>query len=111
MATESQSQNPASVCNIAVGSYLTSDTAAAITITIGFQPRYVKVVNEDGDASIEWFEGMGDGEGMKLVGDTDPCTYSLNATLGITPAADGFVIGLDTDINVTNQQLRWIAYG
>jgi hypothetical protein len=30
---------------------------------------------------------------------------------GITPSTSGFVIGLDTDVNVINEQLDWIAIG
>ncbi len=53
-------------------SYIETGTAAAVTITTGFKPRYVKVMNEDGDAYMEWYEGMADAEAMKLVGDTTP---------------------------------------
>lgn len=109
--TSSQSHQPASVANIAVGSYIDTGTAAAFSITCGFQPRYVRVVNEDGDAFEEWFEGMADAEAMKLIGDTSPVTYSKITTNGITVSANGFTVGLDTDINVTSQQLSWLALG
>ena len=110
-ATSTQSMQPASVANIAVGSYIDTGTAAAFKITTGFQPRYVKVVNEDGDASEEWFEGMADAESMKWIGDTSPAVLAKMTTHGITVAADGFTVGLDTDVNVTSQQLSWIALG
>ena len=109
--TSTQSAQPASVANIAVGSYITTGTAAAFTITTGFKPRYVRVSNEDGDAMEEWFEGMADAEAMKLVGDTSPVTYSKITSNGITVSASGFTVGLDTDVNVTSQQLSWLALG
>lgn len=108
-STSTQSKNPASVGQVAVGSYIDTGTAAAFTITCGFKPRYVKVVNEDGDCFEEWFEGMADAEAMKLIGDTTPATYSKITSNGITVSASGFTVGLDTDINVSSQQLSWLA--
>ena len=107
-ATSTQSQHPASVTNTAVGSYIDTGTAAAFVITTGFQARYVKVVNEDGDCYYEWFEGMADAEAMKML---TGGTYAKVTTHGITVSANGFTVGLDTDINVTSQQLSWIAIG
>lgn len=107
--TQSQSVQPASVCNIAVGNYLTDGTAAAITITVGFTARYVKVVNVAATGSqVEWFEGMGDAAGMKRVAAGD---MTLLSSLGITVSGGTFIIGLDTDLNVTSEQLYWIALG
>lgn len=108
--TSTQSMQPASVSNVAVGRYLTSSTAAAITITTGFKPRYVKVVNLNASGLVqeEWFEGMTADTSFKSAADG---TQSVLASLGITVSANGFVIGLDTDINVINEQLSWIAIG
>jgi len=106
--TSTQSKVPASVNNTAIGSYLSDGTAAAFNITTGFKPRYVKVVNEDGDCYYEWFEGMADAEAMKML---TGGIYAKMTTHGITPLSYGFTVGLDTDINVTSQQLSWIAIG
>ena len=92
----------------AVGSYISDATAAAFNITLGFKPRYVRVVNEDGDCYYEWFEGMADSEAMKML---TGGTYAKQTTHGITPLSYGFTVGLDTDINVTSQQLSWVAFG
>lgn len=105
--TQSQS-NDAGPVQRAIGSYVDSGTAAAFDITIGFKPRYVKVVNEDGDCYYEWFEGMADSEAMKMV---TGGTYAKVTTHGIIPLTNGFTVGLDTDINVTDQVLSWIALG
>lgn len=114
--TESQSVQPASVTNVAVGSYLTSSTAAAITITTGFKPRYVKVVNvtaaSTGLVQMEWFEGMTAANGIKTNDEgTSETGVTLITSLGITVSETGFVIGLDTDLNVINEQLHWMAIG
>lgn len=105
--TQSQS-NDVGPTQRAVGSYVDSGTAAAFDINCGFKPRYVKVVNEDGDGYYEWFEGMADSEAMKMV---TGGTYAKVTEHGIIPLGNGFTVGLDTDINVTDQQLSWIAEG
>ena len=110
MATSTQSSDKG-IVQRAVGSYVSAAAAAAFVITVGFQPRYVRVTNEDGDAMMEWYEGMADAEAMKLVGDTSPMTYAKITTHGITVSATGFTVGLDTDVNVINQQLSWLALG
>ena len=108
--TESQSIQPASVANIAHGSYISTSTAAAFTITVGFQPRYVKVVNTNasGDVMMEWFEGMTAGYGI-LTGIDG--ARSMITSLGITVSAKGFTVGLNTDLNVISEQLHWQAIG
>ena len=96
------------VRNLAVGRYLTDATAAAITITCGFRPRLVKVLNNTSADSYVWVEGMAAASAFKTVA---AGTNSAITTLGITVAEDGFVIGLDLDVNVINEQLSWIAEG
>ena len=94
--------------NVATGRYLTDGTAAAFDITTGFKPRYVKVVNNTSRDEIVWIEGMADASGNKRVA---AGTGTLITTLGITPLSYGFTVGLDLDINVTSEQLSWIAIG
>jgi len=106
--TQSQSKNSASVIQMVVGNYITSATAAAITITIGFQAKYVKVVNETSGDMMEWFEGMADAEAIKRVA---AGTGTLLTSNGITVAAKTFIIGLDEDVNAINEQLSWLAIG
>ena len=114
--TQSQSKAPASVCNIAVGRYIDTGTAAAFTITTGFKPRYVRVVNVTaagtGLSQLEWFEGMADASAIKTDDQgTSEAGVTLITSLGITVSASGFTVGLDTDVNVTSEQLSWIAIG
>lgn len=109
--TSTQVKNSASVVQIAVGRYLTDATAAAITITTGFKPLIVRVVNLDGTngkEEYEWFHGMAAASAFKRVA---AGTATVITTLGITQSASGFVIGLDTDVNVINEQLSWYAIG
>ena len=106
--TQSQVKNSASVVQMAVGSYITSSTAAAFDITTGFKPLYVKVVNETSGDMYEWYNGMAAAEAIKTVA---AGTRSIITTLGITQNSNGFTVGLDTDVNVINEQLSWVAMG
>lgn len=109
--TSTQSKNPASVFNMAVGRYIieSGDTAAAFVLTIGFLARYFKIVNLAATGgSLEWFEGMADASALKRVTAGD---FTLITTLGITVAATTVTVGLDTDINVKAEQLSWMAIG
>lgn len=108
MAVTQSSSLPDGVTRIATGRYLDTGTAAAIAITCGFQPKYVRVVNNTSGDEICWFEGMTDAYGVKRVA---AGTQAATTSLGITPSARGFTIGLDLDINVTSEQLSWLALG
>jgi hypothetical protein len=59
-------------------------------------------------SQMEWFEGMAAGHGIKTVSGG---TRSVVTSNGITVAADGFTVGLDTGVNISNEQLSWIAFG
>lgn len=97
------------VRNMAVGRYLDTGTAAAFTITTGFQPRYVKVQNVAASAvTFEWYEGMAAASAVKT--DVNG-TKTIVTSNGITVSASGFTLGLDTSINITNEQLSWMAVG
>lgn len=108
MATSTQSIQPAGVSNVAVGRYINGVTAAAFTITTGFKPRHVRVVNNTSQDELNWFEGMADASGFKRLAAGTATAISSN---GITPTANGFTVGLDTDINVLSEQLSWVAIG
>lgn len=96
------------VNNVATGRYITSSTAAAITITLGFTPRFIRVINNTSSDTEEWCEGMAAASAQKKVA---AGTTSLITTNGITVSDKTFIIGLDTDINVINEQLSWVAIG
>ena len=106
--TSTQSKVPADVNNVAIGRYIDTGTVAAFKITTGFQPRYVRVVNQTSGDEYEWFEGMTAAHAIKRVA---AGSQAATTSLGITVAADGFTVGLDLDINVTSEQLSWIAIG
>ena len=94
------------VVNRAVGRYLTDTTAAEFDITTGFKPRFVRIVNVTSLDQMEWYEGMASDSAVKTVA---AGTRTLLVADAIIPLEDGFTVGLDTDVNVTNQQISWIA--
>lgn len=96
-------------------------TGASLDIAIpDWTPRYIRVVNQTGLATLEWFRGMPAASGIKTITDG---TISSITTLGITinerkemsdgepSGADrGFTLGADTDVNVDAQTGFWIAF-
>jgi len=108
MAKTASQTNPLNVTRMASGTFIEDTTAVAYAITCGFTPRYVKVANETSGDWYEWFEGMADAEAIKTIA---AGTRAIITTLGITPSASGFTIGLDLDVNVVNEQISWIALG
>jgi len=108
MSVTSTQTHDGGVVKRAVGRYIDTGTAAAFNITCGFKPRYVNVTNVDDAERIEWWEGMADASALKTV---TAGTVTLTTSLGITPLANGFTVGLDTDVNVSSSQISWLALG
>ncbi len=94
--------------NVATGRYLDTGTVAAYDINLGFRPRYIKIVNLTDRNQIEWFEGMADASGYVSVA---AGTRTLVTSNGITVTSRGFTFGLNTDVNVSNKQVSWLAIG
>ena len=108
MTVTSTQTHEGGVANIALGRYLDTGTAAAFTITVGFQPRYVHVSNQTPGADLTWYEGMAANSAEKRVIAGDKTLITSN---GITVAEKGFTVGLDTDTNKDNEQVNWIVFG
>lgn len=109
MAQTITTKVPENTLRVATGRYLDTGTVAAYTFTCGFKPRYVKVVNlAASSSSFEWFEGMADASAWKTAVDG---TAALVTTNGITVDSRGFTLGLDTDVNVSSEQISWLALG
>jgi hypothetical protein len=110
---------PQNTLRMATGRILDTGTvseAFPMTIEVGFQPRYVKIFNLTGGSTglitMEHVEGMDDDSGVKTCDEgTSETGVTLISSLGITLTANGFIIGLDTDLVVTSEQLTWIAIG
>lgn len=90
-------------------------TGAAINVECGFTPDYVKLINIDGDATLEYTSDMTAGEGYKIIGATG-VGAQMAASAGVTAyagaegtASAGFTIGTDTDVNAAAETIMWIA--
>jgi hypothetical protein len=110
MAQTITSSSGDGIMRVATGRYLDTGTVAAYDFTtLGFTPKYVRVSNVTSRDMLEWFEGMADASAVKTVA---AGTRTLITTLGITPITNkGFTLGLDTDVNVTSEQVSWLAIG
>jgi len=106
---QTATQTHSHVRNQAVGRFLDTGTVAATAFTVGFRPRYVKVVNVDSGDMFEWYEGMAAASACKTVGSTG--VRSKVTSNGITVSDNGFVLGLDTDVLVSSEQISWVAVG
>jgi hypothetical protein len=109
MAQTITTKTPLNVVRMATGAYLDTGTVAAYTISdLGFKPRYVRVINTTSGDEECFIEGMTDAHAYKRVA---AGTGAAITSLGITPTSRGFTFGLDTDMNVTSEQVRWVAFG
>lgn len=92
-------------------------TGAAINVSIGFVPRYVKIYNYDDDGSaapsMEWFSGMTDAHGLKNTTDTQEkvTTGGISEYDGSSSASTGFSIGTDSDLNADGETIFYVAIG
>lgn len=99
-------------------------TGAAINVSLGWQPDYVKVMNiaDAGnlDPIIEWTSDMPAAAGMKFLRIVDNATTAnkshayvtsngITAYAGSASAGEGFTIGADADLNATGEKIVWIA--
>lgn len=93
-------------------------TGAAINVSLGFVPDYVRLWSEDGDAVIEWTSDMDDGSGLK----SGASTMAIITTNGISKylgapyqssqnlgAGKGFTIGADTGVNENGKKIYYLA--
>ena len=80
-------------------------TGAVITITCGFKPRKVELVNEGGLATAEKTDTMADAKSSKRV-TAGTMTYADVITL----TDNGFTIAADADLNVAGEALHWTAW-
>lgn len=93
----------------AVGDGTSAGTLAAIDVTIGFKPKYVKVFVVDTNCvSTEWTEGMAAAKGIQLKDASGFKLTELSAN-GITVSARGFTIG--TSCQTASKKYHWIALG
>ena len=135
MAITSTQFNTSLRMQFASGSYLDSAaTPAAAVITLGFSPRYVRVVNETTRVQEEWFFGMaatktlaqaaagtGTLDTSSLIVVTDPTAVLSTADAADTTTGAAYQSTANPDraakftiaaaVMAQNDQIRWQAFG
>ena len=92
------------VGQFASGSYADDAASpAAMSITTGFTPRYIRVINQTTNAQYEWYEGMTTAHMIQTVA---AGTRTAPTSAGFTVTASGFSLATAP---AQNNQLRWIA--
>lgn len=99
-------------------------TGAAINVSLGWKPDYVKLINiadaSSLDPMMEWTSDMPAAAGVKYLRIADNGTSAakshayvttggVSAYAGSDSAAEGFTIGADADINASGEKIVWIA--
>jgi len=85
-------------------------TGSAISVrTIGFRPKYVKLMNVTGLVVAEWTKEMADASALKQL-NHDTAQLALITSDGVTPLSDGFTIGADSDINASAEVIHYVAH-
>lgn len=94
-----------------VGSY--TGTGAAINLSLGFVPQYLRVWNEtDGDICWEWFKGMADGSALQITNHASTqvskiTSNGVTAYEGSSTAGKGVTIG--TALSENSKTFRYVA--
>lgn len=105
MASVTPTSRSAGVVNFASGSFTSDNTAT--TVTLGFTPRWIKVVNSTDTIVWEKIEGMAAANSVKTV------------TAGTTTIDTGSAILINTDGTITlsstavgnAKAISWVAQG
>ena len=105
MATDTATSQSSGIANFATGRLDPTDNSA-VTVTLGFTPRHIRLVNEDLVEVYEKFEGMADAATIKTV---TGGTTTYDAGSAIVISAGQFVVSSGVAGNGDN--LIWAAWG
>jgi len=86
-------------------------TGAALNVSVGFSPDYVKVFNDTAGDSLEWLSNMTAGHAFKRVAagtGTKITTGGVSLFTGSATQQAGFTIGVDA-VNTAAAVIRYIA--
>jgi len=102
MAITSTGSSGTDRVKMASGSHFDDAGTDAADISLGFTPRYVRVIDVTTGTMLEWFEGMTTAHAVKTV---IAGTRSAITSAGIT------VVGRKMGFPVaTDSQYRWVAF-
>ena len=105
--TTNTQTNLAGVTNHAAGKIVSdAGAAAAVTITLGFEPRVVRFHNLTDRISDEWYEGMASASALHSVA---AGTRTLETANGIAVSGNTFTLTATT--MVASKTFYWEALG
>jgi len=94
------------VSRVFTGSFV--GTGAIFTeARVGFTPRKVEIFNTSGVATLVFVDTMAADSGVKTI---TAGTVSVITSGGITVNGSGFLLGADTDVNVSGEVCHFVAY-
>lgn len=91
-----------------VGTVTVADPPVAVTVTLGFQPKYVRAFSVNNLVSYEHFYGMSAGTSLDTANHADT-QISVNAAGSITLSSNGFTLGTDI-CDTAADVVRWVAF-
>lgn len=101
------------MANTAIKTGTVTGTGALLSVSCGFTPKRVEIINETDPGYYVWTDTMADGEMQKTIGDgttTFATTNGISVYAGTSSAAAGFSIGADTDMNAESDVIHWTAW-
>lgn len=110
MATDTATSQDGGVSNLAVGSFTSDNTA--VDVTLGFKPRYVKVINYTDLLVWEWLDGFAATHTLLTTGSTGVITDNTASQIvakGGQDAFRGFTLGATAAGNA--KVIHYIAFG
>jgi len=97
--------NSDGIVHRASGSFITDATAAAVTLTLGFTPRYVVWENATDRIKYEWYDGAANGTTVKTVAAGTRTLDTSDAAISVS----GGTVTISATAAVQSKQCRWIA--
>lgn len=93
-----------SLAQVKAGTY--TGTGAAQTITLGYEPKGLIIINvTDGDSVFFHIDGMSDGTGVAV-----GAAAAAVASQGVTLTSRGFTLGTDSNVNESAKVFRYLAF-
>lgn len=110
MAMTTVQKNMTGVAHQASGHKTGTYTAADFTITLGFTPTYVKVVNVTDRITQEWYAGMNSGDFMETAAN-GVRTLETDDQLVVNTTANTFLVVAAGGAMTDNDTVVWEARG
>ena len=95
---------------------VTSTTAGAaiasgvMTLTLGFAPKYFKIINATDRITQEWFQGMNSGDFLETAANGDK-TLETDDKVVVSESAGTVVVTFDGGAVTDNDTAVWVAEG